>query len=151
MKKLDLTPSSSQMKWFMDSVLKFHKKVAAQYMIYFKTGLESKVLKYCGSLDPKERTKITTKSRILYMAKTVPKIVKNIDFFSGMDKLESELEIYNNDDELNELDGGAFEDYWNAVAEVEDGGWKKYEILPRFAKGMATLFNSNSECERWFS
>ena len=93
MKKLDLTPSSSQMKWFMDSVLKFHKKVAAQYMIYFKTGLESKVLKYCESLDPKERTKITTKSRILYMAKTVPKIVKNIDFFSGMDKLESELEI----------------------------------------------------------
>ena len=151
MKKLDLTPNSSQVKWFMKAVLKFHKTVAAQYMKYFKTGLESKVLNFCGSLDPKERTKVTTKTRILYMAKVVSKIVNNIDMFSGMDRLEAELEVYNSDDELKEVKNNIFESFWNEVGEVTEGGWKKYEVLPRFAKGMATLFNSNSECERWFS
>ena len=68
MGKLDLTPNNLQIRWLMGAALKFHKTVAAQFMKYFKAGLESKILRYCGSLDPKERFKITTKPRILNLA-----------------------------------------------------------------------------------
>ena len=44
-----------------------------------------------------------------------------------------------------------FEDYWLAVSNLKEGGWKKYYILPRFALAFGTLFNSNSESERAFS
>jgi len=54
MGKLDLTPNNLQIRWLMGAALKFHKTVAAQFMKYFKAGLESKILRYCGSLDPKE-------------------------------------------------------------------------------------------------
>jgi len=56
MGKLDLTPNNLQIRWLISAALKFHKTVAAQYMKYFKADLESKILRYCVSLDPKERS-----------------------------------------------------------------------------------------------
>ena len=44
-----------------------------------------------------------------------------------------------------------YRDYWEKVGEQKDGNWKKYEILPRFAQGLGSQLNSNSECERKFT
>ena len=39
----------------------------------------------------------------------------------------------------------------DGVAELKEGEWSKYDVLPRFARSMASFFNSNSEVERAFS
>jgi len=64
------------------------------------------------------------------------KIVKNINAFSGLDTMEDELETYTHDDSLKDFE----EDYWTKVGELEDGGWKKYEVLPRFLKRNCDYF-----------
>ena len=42
--------------------------------------------------------------------------------FSGMDRLEAELEVYNSDEEIKEVNNKTFESYWNEVGEVTDRG-----------------------------
>ena len=44
-----------------------------------------------------------------------------------------------------------YEAYWGKVAELKDGDWQRFAMLPRFANALGTVFNSNSEAERAFS
>ena len=34
---------------------------------------------------------------------------------------------------------------------MKDGDWPRFKMLPRFARALGTVFNSNSEAERAFS
>ena len=76
--------------------------------------------------SPKERTKITTKLRILNLAKTMPKIVKNKNTFSGLDTIKDELETCTHNNSLKNFEEMSFEDYWNKVGEVEDGRSRRF-------------------------
>ena len=55
----------------------------------------------------------------------MPKIVKNKNTFSGLDTIKDELETCTHNNSLKNFEEMSFEDYWNKVGEVEDGGWKK--------------------------
>ena len=44
-----------------------------------------------------------------------------------------------------------YEAYWGKVAELKDGDWQRFAMLPSFANALGTVFNSNSEAERAFS
>ena len=108
-------------------------------------------LNYISAFDPKKHNDISTTAYIKYLAKKFTKIVNNIECVEGQDKLDQEIENYSTDEEVKEFVNLEFEDYWLAVSNLKEGGWKKYYILPRFALASATLFNSNSEWERAFS
>ena len=149
--KLALDPDSLQIRPFMDSILRFHKTVARQFIKYFETGLSSKVLLYCSGLSPSNYSKFTTKRKVLFLAKKYKRIVHNIDKVSGMDTLEREVGEYVGDDKLSELKDLKYNDYWENVKQMKENGWLKYKVLPRFALAMSTIMNSNSECERMFS
>ena len=153
MRNLGLTPESPQMSFLMDRFIQFHKAVAKQFMKYFRQGLESPELAACASLGPKARKGRETRRKIMYLANSYKKVVGNIQQADGMDSLEKDLENYLKDDEL---DGAGeadlnFVEHWERVDAIKEGDWPKYEVLPRFALALATIFNSNSECERNFS
>ena len=151
MRKLDLSPSSAQVKTFMESAQKFHISVAKSFIKYFESGLNSTVLKYCSGFSPKNHSKFNTKKRIVFLAKRYKRIISNIERFDGLDSLERELDEYVSDKELIEYEDLNYSEYWAKVRQIKENGWVKYEILPRFALAMSTILNSNSECERMFS
>ena len=149
--KLGLTPDSPQLKWFFDSVKKFHSKVATRYQKYFKIGLESRELRYMSALSTKARKLKSTELRLTFLSKSYQRIVKNIQPISGQDQLDKEIQMYVRDTDLDEYRDMAFKEYWEKVSVEKEGKWAKYEILPRFARALSSQLNSNSECERKFS
>ena len=148
---LGLNPASLQLSWFFKSVEKFHQRVAIRYQKYFKTGLESRELHYMSALSPKARTQATTELRLRFLSRSYSKVVKNIQLIGGQDMLDSEMEQYAIDTELDEFKDNEYCKYWEKVGQVQENGWPKYEILPRFASALGSQLNSNSECERKFS
>ena len=48
-----------------------------------------------------------------------------------MDKIKSEIDEYITDDDVNVLDKDDFEQFWTAVGNLKEGGWCKFDILPR--------------------
>ena len=151
MRKLNLEPDDVQVKTFMESGQKFHITVAKSFVKYFEPGLTSTVLRYCSSFSPKNHRKVSTKRQIMFLANKYKRIIQSIDKFGGIDALERELNDYESDDDLNDLEDLKYSDYWDKVKQLKENGWVKYKILPRFALAMSTIFNSNSECERMFS
>ena len=55
------------------------------------------------------------------------------------------------DDDVKEIDKKAFEPFWEAVGDLEEGEWQKYEVLPRFALSMGTKNSATGDVERSFS
>ena len=156
-KDLGLKPDSPQLDWFMEAVFRFHKKVAQKLIGYFQTALNSTDLDYMSALAPENRTNIVTSYQFKFLAKSFSKVVDNIRSYDGMDKLEEEIDKYTVDDSFKseEVFENAkemkYEEYWEEVGKLQEGSWERYEILPRFAKALGTVFNSNSETERAFS
>ena len=152
-KKLGLTPSSKQLNWFFSAVTKFHISAVKKLQFYFKTALESSVLKHLNSLSPNMQSHVATSHSLLYLKNNFLKVVKNIDI-DGMDKINSEIHQYVTDEDVKMLDKSVdITDYWNNVGEITDGAaaWKRYEILPKFCIALGVIFVSNSEVERTFS
>ena len=150
-KELPLNPLSSQLPKFYENVMTFHRTVALKYQQYFRTGILSTELNYISAFDPKKHNDISTTAYIKYLAKKFTKIVNNVECVEGQDKLDQGIEDYPTDEEVKEFVNLEFEDYWLAVSNLKEGGWKKYYILPRFALAFGTLFISNSESKRAFS
>ena len=152
LKKYGLTPDSCQVETFMKDCRTFHKTASKQFVHYFDSALNSKVLNYCGSLGLKLRKNVRTRSRIMYLAKKYKRIVNNIQY-NGIEQLERELDSYLVDEDISQSDveNLGYVEYWQYICGLQENGWPKYKVLPRFALAMATIFNSNSECERVFS
>ena len=66
-KSLGLSPTSPHLKWFFDQVRVYHKTKAKFYIKYFRSALESSVLKACSSLDPLAQSKNTTKHKLIFL------------------------------------------------------------------------------------
>ena len=154
-KEFGLNPEASQLDWFFKLVFKFHKKVAAMLIKYFKTALTSTDMEYMAALAPEKRRNLETSHHLKYLMKSFSKVVSNINQQSGEDMIKSEIEQYTEDDDLLEMEEETkemeYEDYWGKVAELREGDWQRFEVLPRFANALGTVFNSNSEAERAFS
>ena len=133
---------------------KFHQTAASKLQEYFKTGLNSLELEYMNSLSPHNRTKVDTPKKIMYLATSYSKIVDVIAPGDGLDQLKREVELYNMDDNIKEINKNqSFNSYWGEVSMLTEGEeeWTVYEYLPRFARVLGTPFNSGSEMERGFS
>ena len=154
---IGLKPDSPQLDWFLEAVFKFHKKVAQKLIGYFQTALNSTDLDYMSSLAPEKRTNMLTSYKLKFLAKSFPKVVDNIRSYDGMDRLEKEIDLYTVDDSIKSeevfenVEEMKYEEYWEKVEKLKEGDWERYEIPPRFAKALGTVFNSNSETERAFS
>ena len=103
MKSLNLTPLSPQLDEFYKKVYKFHQTAASKLQEYFKTGLNSLELEYMNSLSPHNRTKVDTPKKIMYLATSYSKIVDVIGPGDGLDQLKREVELYNMDDNIKEI------------------------------------------------
>ena len=72
-------------------------------------------------------------------------MIENIDSIDGLDKMQSEIDLYSIDESLSLIDDDlSFAKYWTEVGKFTEGGWTKYEVLLRFALALGTFFNSNS-------
>ena len=154
-KEMGLKPDSLQLNWFFEAVFKYHKMVTKKLIGYFETGLNSTDLDYMSALDARNRNNISTSHKLKYLASSFSKVLDNINPSNGRDIVKTEIEQYVMDDDLeenkNETVDLKFEEYWDMVGDLKEGEWKRYEILPRLAKAVGTIFNSNSETERAFS
>ena len=80
--------------------------------------------------------------------------MENIDPIDGPDKLRAEIQEYQVDEDITLFESDLeYVEYWSKVKNITEGlsGWNKYEILPLFAVGLGSKFNSNSDVERKFS
>ena len=144
----------SKLSWFYDKVKTFHKTAVKYLLKYFCTALASPILDCFTALSPSKQSHLLTARKLKNLANKYSKVVKNIDACDGMDKIFTEIDQYQLDEDVKVLDKTLkYEDYWSKVANLELGssGWKKYEVLPLFAVGLAVKFISNSEVERKFS
>ena len=134
-------------------MFRFYKKLTSKLLGYFDTALKSTELDYMASLAPENRTNIVTSYQLKYLASSFSKIVDNISQFGGLDVIRGEIDKYTVDDDLKEVDAEdmSYEEYWDKVGTLKEGDWQRCELLPRFAKALGTIFNSNSETERAFS
>ena len=148
-----LNPDSPQLKCFFEAVFKFYQKLVEKLFGYFETALKSTELAYMSSLAPENRTNITTSYQLKYLATTFSKVADNISQFGGQDTLRKDIDNYTVDDDLVNVDAEniTYEEYWDKVGDLKEDDWSRYEVLPRFAKALGTIFNSNSETERAFS
>ena len=153
-RSLGLSPSSSKLSWFYDKVKTFHKTAVKYLLKYFSTALASPILDCFTALSPSKQSHLLTARKLKNLANKYSKVVNNIDACDGMDKIFTEIDQYQLDEDVKVLDKSLnYEDYWSKVANLELGSsdWKKYEVLPLFAVGLAIKFISNSEVERKFS
>ena len=136
-----------------NAVRSAHIEASRRLIKYFKTGLESKELKYMSALGPKNRCKVDTVRRIKYLGRRFSKIIERIDPVSGHDRLVEEAQMYCEDEEIMDINKEKYSEYWEEVKELKDGSaeWQRYKVLPRFALALGTLLNSNSPGERMFS
>lgn len=154
-KKLGLSPSSSQLSWFFEAVEKFHLKVCSDLKKYFKTALTSDVIENLSALSPKAQRKYSTPRKLKNLVNQYSKVVDNIKSVDGMNLIREEIAEYVTDEDVQELDKNVdYEKYWLSVGEISDnsdGKWKRYEVLPRFALAMGTKYDANGDVERQFS
>ena len=151
-KELGMTPSSIQLNDFYATVYKFYSTMAAKLIGYFSIGLRSLELEYMEAFSPHNKRNVHTSDHILYLAGSFTKILKNIRPNDGFDKLQSEVNMYTTDPEVDGIDKKLkYNDYWLKVGELLEGEWKVYEVLPRLALVLGTPFNSAAEMERGFS
>ena len=148
-----LSPDSPKLNWFFESVFGFYQKLVKKLFRYFETALKSTELSYMSALAPENRTNITTSYQLKYLASSFSKVADNINKFEGQDTLRRDINNYTVDDDLLNIDDEniTYEEYWNKVGDLKEGDWARYEVLPRFAKSLGSIFNSNSETERAFS
>ena len=85
------------------------------------------------------------------LANQYSKVVDNIESIGGMDKIRSEIDEFVTDEDIKVLDKNDFEQFWTEVANVREGGWCKYDILPRFALAMGTKNSATGDVERGYS
>ena len=99
------------------------------------------------------RTNITTSHQLKYLATSFAKVADNISKFGGQDTLRKDIDMYTVDDDLlnDDYENITYEEYWDKVGKLKEGDWYRYEVLPRFARALGTIFNYNSETERAFS
>ena len=149
----DLNPDSSQLNWFFEAIFRFYQKLVGNLLGYFKTALKSTELSYMSSLAPENRTNITTSYQVKYLATTFSKVANNISQFGGQETLRKDIDNYTVDDKLVNVDAKkiTYEEYWDKVGALKEDDWSRYEVLPRFAKALGTIFNSSSKTERAFS
>ena len=102
MKKLGLSPTSSSMKEFYESVLNFHMTATKFLQKYFKKALQSTILDKLSSLSPKKQSHIKTYRNVQYLFKKFSKVLKNIDV-DGVDKAKEDLEQYVTDEDVKLL------------------------------------------------
>ena len=150
--KFGLTPTSPQLDEFYSTVFKFHHKVAAKLIKYFKIGLTSIELEYMEGFSPLNRTKEDTSHQIQFLAGSFSKILKAIRPMDCFDKLKSEVQAYQIDPEIAKFPKTlSYNSFWLKVGNITEGKWRVYEILPRLALVLGTPFNSGAEMERGFS
>ena len=130
---LGLTPTSPLLSWFIKMVETFHSKVATFLQKYFETGLTSETMVSMSGLAPGKHSHALTAGRLKVLVNKYSKVVDNIKFVGGRDKVMEEIEAYTVDEEVEELKQTSYEAYWQAIAELKDGIWPKYEVLPGFA------------------
>ena len=117
MKRLGLTPNSSQMDEFFKKVYNYHQKVASKLQSYFETGLKSLELEYMSAFSPYNRTRADTPKKILYLATSYSKILNTIAPGNGLDTLKQEVELYTIDDNLKEINQfQSYNSYWGEVS-----------------------------------
>ena len=154
LKKLGLDPSDKQISWLFKAAIRFHQ-VAIQYLQkYFGTALRSSLMENFSALGQNKQTHVSTPRRLQRLATKYSKVIENIDPVNGADKIKSEINEYNTDEDIKCFEGGMdYEKFWFRVADITEGsaGWKRYKILPLFAIALSVKFNSNSEVERSFS
>ena len=150
-KDLGLTPTSPQLSWLMKMVQTFHTTVATNMQKYFETALKSEAMVSMSGLAPGKHNHVLTTRKLKTLVNKYSKVVDNIQLQGGMDKVKWEIEQYSLDEDVGDLKETSFEDFWLAVAELKDGVWQKYEVLPRFALAMGAKFNDTSAVERKFS
>ena len=64
-----------------------------------------------------------------YLSKTFSKVIENIDSIDGLDKIQSEIDLYSIDESLLLIDDDlSFAKYWTEVGKVTEGGLTKYEV-----------------------
>ena len=148
---LGLTPTTPLLSWFIKMVETFHSKVATFLQKYFETGLTSETMVSMSGLAPGKHTHALTAGRLKVLINKYSKVVDNIKFVGGRDKVMEEIDAYTVDEEVAELEQTSFEAYWQAVAKLKDGIWPRYEVLPGFAYAMGAKFNDTSTVERKFS
>ena len=152
-KALGLSPKSPQMTWLFDSARKFHITACNFLQKYFKLGLSSIIMDNMSALSPSSQSHILTGDKLVYLAVKYSKVVDNIQAIDGMDRLKDEIRRYVTDDDVKELCKDTFEEFWDDVGKLTDGGagWFRYEILPRFALGLGTKHDATGDVERGFS
>ena len=152
-KALGLSPKSPQMTWLFDSARKFHITACNFLQKYFKLGLSSIIMDNMSGLAPSSQSHILTGDKLVYLAVKYSKVVDNIQTIDGMDRLKDEIRRYVTDDDVKELCKDTFEEFWDDVGKLTDGGagWLRYEILPRFALGLGTKHDATGDVERGFS
>ena len=150
-KSLGLTPSSPQLSWFFNMVKTFHSTVTTFLQKYFETGLRSDAMVSMRGLAPGKHSHKTAAKSLKVLVNKYSKVIDNIKFHGGMDLVMEEIDKYTEDEEVGELDLTSYQDYWHAVANLKDGTWSRYEVIPRFAFAMGAKFNDTSSVERKFS
>ena len=141
------------MTWLFDSARKFHITACNFLQKYFKLGLSSIIMDNMSGLAPSSQSHILTGDKLVYLAVKYSKVVDNIQTIDGMDRLKDEIRRYVTDDDVKELCKDTFEEFWDDVGKLTDGGagWLRYEILPRFALGLGTKHDATGDVERGFS
>ena len=151
-RELGMTPSSTQLNDFYGNVYKFYSTMTSKLIGYFSIGLRSLELEYMEAFSPHNKRNVHTSDHILYLAGSFTKILKIIRPHDGFDKLQSEVNLYTTDPEVDGIDKKlSYNDYWLKVGQVTEGEWQVYEVLPRLALVLGTPFNSAAEMERGFS
>ena len=140
------------MDWFFEAVVKYYTTVIKYLLKYFSKALLSPVMDSFSGLSQKKRSSFDTAPKLKNLVTTYPKVISNIDSEDGNDIIISEINKYVCDDEIKEFEKNMeYEEYWKEVANLKEGDWPKYEVLPQFALAMGVKFISNSEVERKFS
>ena len=85
-----------------------------------------------SGLSPFYQSHILTSRKIKALASHFSKVVDNIEFVGGMDKLKTEIDRYVLDKDIDDLKDMSLENYWIKVGEITDGkaGWVRYLVLP---------------------
>ena len=152
-KECGLSPSSPQLEWFYEKVIKFHTTAVKFLLKYYAEALRSPVMDCFSALSPSNQSHVLTANKLRTLANKYSKVAANIKV-NGMDLLKSEIEEYHTDETVKDInEEKSYEDFWIEVGKMKVPGtdWTKYEVLPLFALSLGVKFNSNSEVERTFS
>ena len=154
LRALGLKPSSSQLSWFYLSVAMFHITAVIYMIKYFSKSLRSPIVDNFSALGQSKQSHVLTSRKLKALVTTHSKVVDNIDSIDGQNKIQSEIDKYQVDEDIKMFDDNMeYTEFWIKVSKLTQGadGWEKYEVLPFFALALGCRYSSNSEVERSFS